>query len=239
MSMRPNTWEAENELIRVFIATTPDEATAKSDLVLEYTILKHASQPVEITWMRTGDDGWDDWNTDWGGTPKRGRWTMPFGLYRYAIPELMRFQGRAIYLDSDQMLFDDIAELYNQKLSAPWKCISNDRTDVSVINCAAFGGASWWPSLAAMKATPENGVYYRKILKEKGFIDPTLSKEWNSFDGDVWPCKLLHFTEIDTQPWKPWPTIQYRRHPRPDIVKLWKKTLEAAQQWKSSLQTKP
>ena len=39
-----------------------------------------------------------------------------FSLYRYLIPQICNYQGRAIYIDSDTVCLTDISELFETNL---------------------------------------------------------------------------------------------------------------------------
>lgn len=98
------------------------------------------------------------------------------------------------------------------------------RFDVILYDCAFFEGEEWWPSIAQMKPSGWKIQDYIKLLKEHEMIGP-LSPVWNCCDGEGYdPAKtgLIHYTNMRTQPWKPYPTeFEYPPHPRPDMVALW------------------
>ena len=79
------------EPIRIFIGTSANNEDADSEMVLEYTLRKNSSLPLEITWMRQTHDQ----NSIWGGWETQ-RWSTPFSGFRWAIPEACGFTGRAI-----------------------------------------------------------------------------------------------------------------------------------------------
>ena len=82
------------EAIQVFVGSAPHGLDAESDLVLEYSLRKHCSAPVDIHWMRTGTDMlWKEW--------EQSQWATPFSGFRWAVPAANQFRGRAIYLDND------------------------------------------------------------------------------------------------------------------------------------------
>lgn len=211
-----------SETIRIFVGT--DARMGKAEAVLEHSIRKHSSAPIEITWMRAGDPGWD-WNM--GREPGHpyaggGAWATDFTCFRFAVPEVAGFQGKAIYLDTDMFVRRDIAEIYNLELKKPWSTCSQ-RTDVSVINCGAFKDKPWWPSIAKMKPTAHKIHHYIQILlKHQFLVMGAIPNQWDILDGRGFNPKktcLVHFTNMRTQPWKPWPeTFKYpSRHPCPEV----------------------
>ena len=211
------------ETIRVFVGT--DTRQAPAERALETSIRKHTRGPVDITWMRAGGD--DPRFRGWKGQPDRplvsGLWATTFTCFRYAVPELAGFAGRAIYLDSDMLVLADLRELWEWRLKRPWHTVSFKRTDVSVIDCAAFKDAEWWPRMEEMRRSSRTGYKYRELLRQHGAIWTDIPQEWDSLDRyEPGRTKCIHFTLMPTQPWKPWPeSMQYRGHRDARAVKLW------------------
>lgn len=238
----PMAWAHKSE-DKAIIYVGTDEKQQDAELVLEYSVRKHASIPVEFVWMRHGDEGtfWDGWNFNWQYGQKRGgaHWHTNFTVFRYAIPGFQRYQGRAIYMDSDIVVLKDIADLWRTPMKAPWKCVSGKRTCVSLIDCAPFQHATWWPDVKAMKKEPREGAHYRQLLITNRFLDPTLPDEWNCPDGFGFSDRtaVLHFTTMETQPWKPWDgVVKYRNHASPRMAMLWWKYFEEAKAAKAAVE---
>lgn len=98
-----------SETIRLFVGCDGTNCDLESQMVLEYSLRKHASQPVEITWMQQASSGpWSGWKCASGRTP--------FSHFRWSIPAVCGWQGKAIYTDSDFFFLADIAELWNQPI---------------------------------------------------------------------------------------------------------------------------
>jgi lipopolysaccharide biosynthesis glycosyltransferase len=93
------------DTIRIFVGTSEYE-DKWIERILVYTLLQNTDRELEITFMRPSM--YKDWNTTGWGTP--------FTCYRYSIPEMCNFKGRAIYMDVDQMNFRDIGALYDTNL---------------------------------------------------------------------------------------------------------------------------
>ena len=97
--------EGNMEPIRIFVGTSETE-DKWIERVLVYTLLENTDRELEITMMRPSM--FEDWNkTGWG---------TPFTCFRYAIPHLCDYKGKAIYMDCDQMNFRDIGEFYDTDL---------------------------------------------------------------------------------------------------------------------------
>ena len=106
------------EPIRIFVGTSETE-DKWIERVLVYTLLENTDRELEITMMRPSM--FEDWNkTGWG---------TPFTCFRYAIPHLCDYKGKAIYMDCDQMSFRDIGEFYDTDLGARWNSFDGYVTD--------------------------------------------------------------------------------------------------------------
>lgn len=213
--------------VSIYVGTDRWQRDSGAEAVLEYSIRKHCTEPVEIHWMRSGDPGFEVgivgsesvWGCGHDGSaawPKRG-WGTPFSCFRMAVPELANFEGIHIYLDADMVLLADISELLRLPRSRPW--LSNNRswTDVSVIDASAFKNLPWWPSIKQMRASNQMMHYYRFLLHQHGFFDESLPWEWNMRDQLLPNGKLLHYTSVPTQPYKPYPSVVYYEHPNKKV----------------------
>lgn len=184
------------EAIKVFIGCAPGGQDAESMAVLEWTIRKRTSLPVDITWMYQGAapefTGWDT-----------SKWATPFSGFRWAIPELCGFEGKAIYMDSDMIVLSDLADLWNQdtrdhvvlgKGGGEW------RLCVSLWDCAAAKGKI--PPIEQMKRNPAAHTEMRRVSTAPGFIG-AFSGNWNCLDREYQPgcdAKILHYTDMKSQP---------------------------------------
>jgi hypothetical protein len=216
-------------MIRVFAGCAPDGHDAESCAVVEFTLRKHASLPIDLTWMiasRESRSPWFGWDMS--------RWATPFSGFRWAVPELCGFEGRAIYLDSDLIVMADIAELWNAEIE-PGKCVvARDarRFCVSLWDCAAAK-----PHLLALEALKRADGHQRQsaYFRTHGELVQRFDGHWNYLDSqDTAPiadAKILHYTDLSTQPHmhhaiprlaaegrKHWYDGPRRRHPRLDIV---------------------
>lgn len=196
--------------------------------------------------MRSGDPGFEVSPDGSGGSwaigreaglawPKRG-WGTDFSCFRMAIPELAGFTGRHVYMDADMLVRADVAELFELPSSKPFLCLSDSRTDVSVIDAGAIGQLPFWPRLAELKAKGWKMYFWVQFLLRHDLIDASLPDCWNSCDpwkfmsGPSDPglagTKLLHFTTVPTQPYRPYPTVKYHKHPWQSWVDEWNRLHE-------------
>lgn len=192
-------------------------------------------------WHTTEDGRNDTWRTNVGfgeAWKKRGAWGTPFSAFRFAVPELCGFKGRALYLDADMLVRADVRELLEMPLKKGYTCISRKRTDVAVIDCSRFETLrDWqrWPSIKEMKRSGWITGVYCQILMQLGENDHTLDPVWNACDPMV-HCKdpgvdglkLLHYTVVPTQPYRPYPKVAYQDHPWRSWVEEWQNELAEA-----------
>ena len=188
--------------IRIFVGT--DERQAPAEAALQRSVLENTSSEVEFTWMRSGDPGWgSEWNRGVPDTeyrPKSGTgWGTWFSCFRLAIPSLCKNEGKAIYLDSDMLVLGDIADLWNLPIPEGKAGVVNKRRllDVMLIDCAHPG----WPDVDRVKKQGMSLGWWRR--KISGHLSPTLPDNWDCRDQVTADCKLLHFTTMATQPWRP------------------------------------
>lgn len=217
------------DTIRIFVGSEPCQRDHYAERVLEHSIRKHATGPVDITFMRAGDSWWETtrdgkdgtWRVgaavEGGWVKKPGSWGTGFSGFRWAIPYLCHDEGYAIYLDADQLVLDDIRELWEMRPAKGKgiRCISHNRTDVMVMDCAWFKQQNW-PPPEVMKRSGWRTFEYLGMIHSRYGVDDTLPVEWNDCDGRRYSakksCKLIHYTTVpDGQPWRPYPNIEYPR----------------------------
>jgi hypothetical protein len=216
--------------VRMFIGSSTNGEDAVAEMAYEYTLRKNTKRDLEIVWMRqtkNPDSFWYGFNDI--------RWSTPFSGFRWAIPEYCNFEGRAIYTDVDMLNFHDIGELFDLPMGEDEWLLARNGT--------RFGGKEFCVILFD-NAKFKDRIQEKEIWKNKRsahhefmhfFIESgltgDLNPEWNSHDGDVEPFKILHYTTMATQPWKPrWYTGEGREHPRKDLVDLFWNTVEEAKQ---------
>lgn len=155
-----------------------------------------------------------------------------FSLYRYLIPELMNFTGKAIYLDSDMLCLSDIGELFELPVgdndflcTKAYKDSSGElmwATSALLINCDRCRF-----DLAQIFSDIDRGLFSytdfsqmgREFLAVHPYQIGKLNEEWNVFDQYDASTKIIHYTDLRTQPWR------FRSHPYGD---LWFQYFEGA-----------
>jgi hypothetical protein len=135
-----------------------------------------------------------------------------FTPVRFAIPELLGFEGLALVTDPDVFAVGDVAELFGRDLEgkAIWcrprpgyDTITDPlATSVMLLDCTKL---THWNFAKDLKALFAHQIDYldwinlkREDLDTIGLLEP----EWNDFDHLTKETKLLHNTKRRTQPWK-------------------------------------
>jgi len=209
--------------LRLFIGTSANGEDADAEMVYEHSLRKNCSVPIDITWMRQTNDTssvWGGWDTS--------LWPTPFSGYRWAIPEVCNFEGRAIYTDVDMINFRDLNELWNIDLGDNWvgarlgPRFGGHEFCVMVIDCAAMKGEI--APIERMKVIPESHSRYIRAFSGSDVIRE-IDPRWNCLDGDdlkIEDMWQLHYSRMSTQPWRPtWYTGESANHPRPELVQFW------------------
>ncbi len=176
--------------------------------VLAESIRRHATRTVEIRAIDNGD-------APAVADPRYAPYTE-FSFARFAIPALAGHRGRAIYLDSDMLVFRDIAELWDAPLDAAKVAIEigsrsdpeqtaharNRHAAVMLLDCARL---DW--DVARIVAGLGRDYDYNALMTLDPVLAPgelreSIPRGWNDLDRyDAQRTRLLHFTEIRTQPW--------------------------------------
>lgn len=236
-------------MIRIAVGCAANHEDIESQAVLEYTLRKYASEEVEITWMQLSRDPNNAFYCD----PEKGEgwktkgWATPFSGFRWAVPNLFNYEGRAIYMDSDFIVRADIAELNKQEMKKGVICIASGgmRFDCVVWDCRAAMGIV--PGIAQLQADANSHSKTIGFFSDKQhYIQRYSGGNWNTLDLQLPPSlddpsvKAIHYTTMasqvhlkhalprlaqgDTKHWYVGP--QY--HARPDLQHLFDMELQDA-----------
>lgn len=209
--------------IKIFIATEPGHE--KAEKALEWSIINSTSGEFEIFWMDDGSGTFSGWNKGRLHNKQNSGegWKTNFSCYRWAIPELCDFSGKAIYLDVDQIVLKDIRQMWDLDLqNKAVLTIRPEKTDVMIMDCSKFSG-SWWPRLSQMKDSGKSQKHYRVLVESLNLIGQ-MSEIYNNLDGEGFSeeTRLVHYTKMNTQPWHPFPeNLTYKTHKNFFIEKMW------------------
>lgn len=202
-----------NEPVRVFIGS--GEASAVERRVLIHSLKKHSSRPLDLYVFNGTHNAVEHNDEPPFAAPMpleiKYRNITEFSLYRFLIPEVCGFEGKAIFLDSDIVALDDIAKLWDMDmgdaaiLAVPEYAENNWATSVMLLDCARarFNLPEYFRNI-------DNGVYnYAEMSRFdpafREFHDIKLSpidRSWNSFDYHDKETHCIHYTNLSMQPWK-------------------------------------
>jgi len=190
---------------RIYIGTERNQYVTQR--VLEYSIFKNSSRLVETIPVFQKE-------ARVGGTN--------FGFVRFMIPSITKFHGKAVYIDADQVVLDDIRKLFEELPPAysvglvrkpvgnfGGKAISEaNQTSVMVLNCEKLG--EWRIPDIFERVVPnrsearEDQIHYRDFMSltwiDQDLIFP-ISPAWNHFNVVQPDTKIVHFSHVRSQPW--------------------------------------
>ncbi|NEQ48943.1 MAG: glycosyl transferase [Leptolyngbya sp. SIO3F4] len=202
-----------SETVRVYVGADRSQLLAVK--VLEHSIQRHSSLPVEVHPMvdlpiRVPKD------------PKNWKRTG-FSFSRFCIPSLAGYQGKALYLDADMLVFRDIASLWSipfdgakviiqeelpeahqktqKKFGAPTKRIK--QCSVMLLDCERLD----WRVEDIIDSFDREEYDYEKLMYhlcilEEADIKYAVPFEWNSLEFyESNKTGLIHYTDMATQPW--------------------------------------
>lgn len=231
----------ENEVVKIFVGCDPNNCDLEQMMVLDYSIRKNTQQKVDITWMQLSHDPQSPWYTNQQNNEgwKTEKWATPFSGFRWAIPELCNFQGRAIYMDADVIVLCDILELWSHPMSDEAMVIakggkSSARLCTSVWNCEK--AKQYLPTIKNIQANPESHKKLMHLLKDNPKLVQPYLDSYNNIDGEglaIDQIKILHYSDMGTQfshkysiprlntiGQKHWFDGKIMPHPRTDLIAL-------------------
>jgi lipopolysaccharide biosynthesis glycosyltransferase len=196
--------------IDIFVGADRSQLLAVA--VLEHSILRHTTRPCRVTPLI-------DLDLPEPADLRQGSRTN-FSFARFAIPELKNYEGKAVYMDADMQVFRDVGELWStpfdgakvivqdelpeeivrqNKLGAPKR--RRKQCSVMLIDCAA---ARW--HAADIIAGLDSKYTYEELLYELCILDESEIRygvpfEWNSLEHFDENTRLIHYTDMATQPW--------------------------------------
>lgn len=199
----------ESTPMRIFVGGDATQTIAAN--VLEHSIRKHASGPVDVTMLKDLDVA----------LPLHHRHRSHAALQRFRIPELCGHRGRALYLDAAMQVFRDIAELWRlpfleQKILCSFQgeliAASADRSlfhpgrrfSVMLLDCDRLP----WRADEVRRGLDEGRYSYEALLFEmclvgRAEIGERIPVEWNHHDHHQPGCTALtHYAVVGTQPWQ-------------------------------------
>lgn len=197
--------------VRVFVGA--DRSQALAIKVLEYSIKRHTTLPVEVVPMvdlpvRAPKD-------------IRNSQRTGFSFSRFCIPELAGYKGKAIYMDADMLVFKDIRSLWEipfdgakvviqqevkhqeittKKFGAP--PVRRKQCAVMLLDCSRLD----WKIDNIIDGLDRGDYNYERLMYElclltESEIQYGVPFEWNSLEYYDENTCLIHYTDVATQPW--------------------------------------
>jgi hypothetical protein len=200
-----------DEPVRVYVGTDRSQFLAVK--VLEHSIKRHTDRDVVVTPMidMPVPEPVDPMNRQRTG----------FSFSRFCIPKLAGYRGKALYLDADMLVFQDIERLWTipfdgakvviqaevkhqsvttRKVGAPRE--RPKQCSVMLLDCERL---DW--DIERIVQGLDRGDYgygqlmYQLCLLKEEEIKYGVPFEWNSLEFyDAETC-LIHYTDMATQPW--------------------------------------
>lgn len=215
-----------DDAIRIFIGTEPKTEIFR--IVLEHSIKTRTQAKVEFTPM-IGPE-WE--------VPKDLPAGTGFSLRRWLIPSKCNFQGFAIYMDADQLVHGDVAELWNYPTSIPgggcsaWMTYQVDKfnskpwpqSSVMLIDCAKADSESMWHPEEMFKYLRQPDATRKRYIDfmHATWMNPrpaAIPTEWNNLNVYVkGKTRLLHYTKEPEQP---------SYNPKHPLADMWRQELVA------------
>lgn len=236
------------EPIRIFVGCASGD-DLESQAVLEYSLRLNATRDLSITWMALSRDPGSPFYSDGPHGWQTQSWSTPFSGFRWIVPQLAGFQGRAIYMDSDFIVRGDMAELHDQPFK-PGKCVmakggsESWRFCMTLFHCEVI--KPHIPSRAALMRDPRSHQMMVSRFRSAAFVQP-FSGEWNCIDGEDHATladpaiKAIHYSQENTQPQlrhaiprlnaegrAHWFDGKVRRHWRPELEQMFDRLLREA-----------
>lgn len=203
--------------VRIFIGS--GEASLLERKVLIYSLRKNSKRDLDI-YVFNGTHNSIERNE---GAPIQAPMSLrvkyknvtEFSLYRFLIPEICGHSGRAIFLDSDMICLGDIGELFDSDLNgvdflAKRNAYRERQSDlwglsVMLIDCerARFDLEEYVDEIQLGKYIYSDMTNMSPQFRaEHPFSIGELDPRWNEFDSYDSNTKLIHYTNLYTQPWK-------------------------------------
>ncbi len=201
----------QEEPIRIFVGVDRSQELAVP--VLEYSIKRHTNAKVEVIPML-------DLPVPVPIDPRNGQRTG-FSFSRFCIPKLAGYQGKAIYMDADMLVFSDISELWNIPFEGAKVVIQKEvkfeeqttakpgapktrkkQCAVMLLDCSRLD----WDIEKIINAMDRGEYDYEQLMYDMCILAEDEVKygvpfEWNSLEHWDRTTRLIHYTDVYTQPW--------------------------------------
>lgn len=203
--------------VKIFIGS--GEQSLLERKVLLYSLYKHSRSDLEIAVFNGTHNSIERTGSPPVPAPLslqlKYRNLTEFSLYRYLIPELCSYEGRAIYLDSDMVCLADIQELFDALLDghdflAKREAYSQNGESMWGLSAMLIDNSRCRFDLQQFLCEIDDGLYTytefsqfgAKFLARHSYRLGEIDPNWNVFDQYDGQTKLIHYTNLMSQPWK-------------------------------------
>jgi hypothetical protein len=200
-------------MLRIFIGW--DSRFPEPADVLRYSLIKHASIPLEIHYLKLDELGLQRIHDPLASTE--------FTYSRFLVPHLCDYRGTAVFMDNDMLALGDVRQLAALNMSGyALRVVKHDYQPGNATKMYGAVQTSYprknWSSLMIMDCSrlklwtkevveTRSGAYLHRFQdipdEQIGDIPPA----WNSLDTMDDHTRLIHYT--NGGPWFP----QYENHP--------------------------
>jgi hypothetical protein len=145
-----------------------------------------------------------------------------FGPLRRMVPALLGFQGRALVIDPDIFAIGDVYELLSRDMGGK-AILCRQKSEwregrplyssaVMLLDCSKLTHWQWEREIDELFTGQLKLGPWLWLLDESPGLVGLLEEEWNHFDTLTEKTKLLHNTEVRTQPWKTGLPVDYNEY---------------------------
>jgi hypothetical protein len=187
--------------IRVYVGSQEEQMLAVR--VLEYSIRRHTSMTTEVVPLHTV-------GSEFPRPKDRVNWPRtPFSFQRFNIPALAGHRGRAVYLDSDMLVFRDLRSLWSMPFEGADVLAAREADETSrrpqfsvmLLDCERLH----WTPATVIEALDSGRLSYSQLMHEMALaqhVRAAIPAAWNSLEHyEPGQTCLLHYTDMNTQPW--------------------------------------
>jgi lipopolysaccharide biosynthesis glycosyltransferase len=206
-----------HDVLRIFIGW--DSRYPEPADVLRYSLLKHTSIALEITYLRL-----DELDFVRAHDPRA---STEFTYSRFLVPYLCGYEGKAIFMDSDMLCLGDIRALHELEMeNLALRVVKHDYRPTNTVKMYGCEQSIYprknWSSLMIMNCAKlvlwskdvvetQSGAYLHRFQDIPDQQISDIPNDWNTLDWMDASTKLIHYT--NGGPW----LEEFKNHPHADV----------------------
>jgi hypothetical protein len=208
----------DQQMVAALVSAHSLKSRSKSPDLFDVRLLRLEETPHLYKRNKEKFIWWD------GNAPSvwRKRDLQSFAPLRRMVPELLGFVGRALVIDPDVFATGDVYELLSRNMNgkailcrqkSEW--VADRRlysSAVMLMDCAKLTHWNWKRDIDDLFTCRLKLGPWLSLLDESPERIGLFEEEWNHPDTLTAETKLLHNTEIPTQPWKTGLAADYHEH---------------------------